>query len=183
MNSQEVARVSMYASLGAGLRLIKHAIAGPVQFVNFPYAVAALASLTGLGYSKSLIVGALAFIVSDLMLQVGPWTLTNILALAAALMLLAPFTRLNDRVSLGVALYFSLFMYDVLSSLLGYLWFLGGGGLYTALYLSLLGLFLPAGGGGLLLVGPTTELVTALTILTLLRPIRKLGVRYSVGGD
>lgn len=174
MDTRRIVWISMFAALGAGLRIAKHMIVGPLQFVNFPYVVAALSLISGLNVTSAFMVGTLTFIASDVLIGVGPWTLTNSVSLLTALLLLHPFKNVKDKVMLGVVLYLSVFIYDFTSSVLGYLVFLGAQNLNVALYLSLIGLFLPVSGGGLFFIGPTTELITVFTVLAVIRPFKRL---------
>jgi len=176
MRSRDIAVISMYSALAVGLRLCKHMIVGSFQFINFSLAISALTLILGLRFRYSIAIGVLSILLSDLVLGAGPWTISNMLSLALALTLILPIRNESNTLIIGTTVFISEFLYDLISSFIGYLWFLGSNGVYEAFYLSIIGLFIPAGGGGLLLVGPTTELTTALTVVFLLKPLNRLGV-------
>lgn len=181
MNSRKMVWISMFAALGAGLRIAKHLIIGPIQFINFPYIVSSLSLLNGLSLYSSFLIGAFSFLASDMLLGAGPWTITNSISILVSLTLLLPFRKVVDRIILGVVLYLSIFIYDILSSLLGYLTFLGASNLNLAFYLSLVGLFFPVGGGSLFMVGPITEIVTVAVVILVLKPFKKFEEVMSIG--
>jgi energy-coupling factor transport system substrate-specific component len=159
VNAKRVALTSTFTALAVALRLAKHALVGPLQFVNFPLSIAMVAAFIG-GSWVGAAVGAFSFVASDLLIWLGPWTPVNAL-LAAAIGWLWGFAARSFRsgITLFVFAYLSAFAYDLLSSVLGYLIYLPSAG--SALALALIGLFLPVSGGWLIGVGPVTEFITA----------------------
>ena len=171
VDAKRVALISTFTALAVALRLLKHAVAGTFQFVNTPLAIAMVAAYAG-GPWAGAAVGALSFVVSDLLIWLGPWTPINA-ALAAAVGWLWGFAAraARSRIALFVLAYLSTFAYDVLSSVLGYLIYLPGAS--SALALALVGLFLPAGGGWMVGVGPLTEFTTAALAVLSIEALRR----------
>jgi len=134
------------------LRLLKHAVAGTFQFVNAPLAAMVAAYAGGPWAAPPWALSP--FSLSDLLIWLGPWTPINALLAAAVGWLWGLAARAaRSRIALFVLAYLSTFAYDVLSSVLGYLIYLPGAS--SALALALVGLFLPAGGGWMVGVGPS----------------------------
>ena len=71
-----IAQVSLLVTIGVVLRILKHLLVSPVQFVNLPLS---LIMITGylFGPIAGLVVGLSTFVLSDLLLGLGPWTLYN----------------------------------------------------------------------------------------------------------
>lgn len=175
----------MLVSLSVATRLAKHALAGPVQFINFPLYYAMLAA-----YLRGPLLGAatgfLSFVLSDVYLStiaigVGPWTLvtsTTACAVGAVAGLVLRGEE-SDPAVLFVEAYVLCFVYDVVSSFLCYLMFWSGDPLYAFL-LSIVGLFLPAGGGYMIAAGVVTEastsLLLAFTARRVEKALRKIGI-------
>lgn len=171
MRAKRVALTSTFTALAVALRLAKHMVAGPFQFINFPLSIAMVAAYVG-GSWVGAAVGFLSFIASDLLIWLGPWTPINA-SLAAAIAWLWGFAAgsARSRIVNFVLAYLSTFAYDVLSSVLGYLVYLPSAS--SALALALLGLFLPVGGGWLIGVGPVTEFFTAALTVAAVEVLRK----------
>lgn len=167
--------IAIMTATGAALRLMKHGLIGNIQFVNIPMAFAMLSGYLA-GPIEGLVVGLLCFPVSDMFLGVGPWTAVNS-SLAALTGFIWGFLRgCRDRVELFVAAFISELFYDVLSSVA--LLLINGVQLQAAFMMGFLGLFLPAGGGFLYLVGPVTEVSTSLLVSFLALKVR--GVMESI---
>jgi len=171
MDTKRVAFIATFTALAVALRLLKHGLAGPIQFVNAPLAFAMAAAYAG-GPWAGAAVGVLSFVVSDLLIWLGPWTPINA-ALAAAIGWLWGLAAgaARSRTTLFVLAYVSTFAYDVLSSVLGYLIYLPSAG--SALALALIGLLLPAGGGWMIGVGPITEFTTAALAVAAIESLRR----------
>lgn len=171
MDAKRVALISTFTALAVALRLAKHAFVGPLQFINFPLLTAMIASYVG-GSSVGAAVGALSFVASDFFIWLGPWTPINAV-LAASIGLLWGFAARSVRsgITLFVFAYLSVFAYDLLSSVLGYLIYLPSAG--SALMLAIIGLFLPVGSGWLIGVGPITEFITAVLTAAAIEILRR----------
>lgn len=166
-------------ALAVTLRLIKYSLFGSIQFVNFP-AVFTIVGSSLLGPSSGLVIGSTSYILSDIMIGLpGPWTVVN-----AFLMGLVGFLsgliwgRKNvkqiSRLGLAVGTYMMLLAFDITNSwallvLLGFDWF-------SALIIGIVGLFLPAAGGYLYAVGPITEAMTAVLVVTIVSMLKKNGL-------
>lgn len=174
MRTRQVALISTFTALGVAMRIAKHAAVGALQFFNAPLCVAMVAGWMA-GPGAGALTGFLTFLLSDMLIWLGPWTPINgalAAALGAAWSLLR---RDHSRTSLFVAAFLTTFAYDIASSVLGYLIYLPAGGLSAAVTLALIGLFLPAGGGWLVGVGPITESVTAAVTVAIIEAIRRQG--------
>lgn len=156
------------------LRVGKNWGLGPIQFINVSLAFGYSASFMA-GPIAGLMVGLLSQLLSDLLIFPGPWTIITSVACGLTSMggyLLRRFG--GGRGLLIVTLYLLTFLYDVSTSMAGYM--LAGYPPLNALVVGLLGLFLPAGGGWLIGVGPTTELITAVITVSLIEVIRRAGL-------
>lgn len=175
MNPKSIANISLFTALAVSFRLVKHAVAGTFQLVNFPLAFAMVAGYFS-GSLAGTLTGALSFYLSDLLLGLGPWTLVNS-TLAAGIG--AAWGVLRRSRSTGLPLFISAFIstlaYDVLSSFLLYVLFVHE--TWYALIYALIGLFLPTMGGYMVGVGPITETLTAgVTVLVISRVRKAFGI-------
>ncbi|MFX0067909.1 MAG: ECF transporter S component [Promethearchaeota archaeon] len=174
-NTAKLAMTSILASLAVALRLFKHLIVGPIQIINLP-GVMTVASGILMGAVSGFVVGLFSFFVSDLVLGFGPWTpitacFMGLIGIIAGLLW---FRREKiSRLELFTLSFILIFTNDVFTSVGGYM--ILGLSFEDALLTSLIGLFLPAGGGFFLAVGPITEGSTAF-LIALLAPNLK---RYS----
>ncbi len=155
--SARAATSGVMSAAAAALRLAKHLVLGGLQFVNVPLAFA-MASGAEFGPAVGGTVGAVAFLASDLVLGPGPWTALDS-ALAAAVGAAWGMARPSGRARVLAAAFLSTLAYDLASSILFYL--VLGMTPVQAAAAGILGLFLPAAGGGLVGVGPVTEAATA----------------------
>lgn len=171
----KLAMTSVLASLAVALRLFKHLIIGPIQIINLP-GVMTVASGVLMGAVSGFIVGLFSFFVSDLVLGFGPWTpiTAGFMGLIGVISGLLWFRRDNiSRLELFTLSFILILTNDVFTSIGGYI--ILGLSFENALLTSLVGLFLPAGGGFFLAVGPITQGSTAF-LIALLTPNLK---RYS----
>lgn len=173
-----LAIVAVFTGLSIALRVAKNLFT-QIQFVNIPLAFAMLGGLVA-GSRAGFTIGLLAFLLSDLVLAPGPWTPTNSLLAGVIGYLWGFANRLDlDKSIVFVLAFLSTFAYDIVSSVVFYL-VLGMPPL-QALELGLLGLFLPAGGGYMLGVGPVTEISTALLTSSVYWGLKRRGVLTWVG--
>jgi len=174
VRAREVALASVFSALGVAARLLKHAVAGGLQFVNLPLVFTFVAACAG-GPRAGAVTGALTFLASDAVLGLGPWTAVNSLVSSAlgALWGLAG-CRGRGPLRTFVEAYLSTFAYDVVTSLALYIAI--GLDARTALAYAIIGLFLPVMGGFMVGVGPLTEFTTA-ALATLL--IGRVGERLA----
>ncbi|MFX0096765.1 MAG: ECF transporter S component [Candidatus Hodarchaeota archaeon] len=172
-NTSKLAMTSILASLAVALRLFKHLIIGPIQIINLP-GVMTVASGILMGAISGFIVGLFSFFVSDLILGFGPWTpitagFMGLIGIAAGLLW---FRRENiSRLELFTISFILILVNDIFTSVGGYM--ILGLSFENALLTSLIGLFLPAGGGFFLAVGPITEGATAFLIAVLTPNLRR----------
>lgn len=176
MRAKAVALIAVFSALAIAGRLLKHAIAGALQFVNIPLIAAMVAAHAG-GPSVGALTGFFAFIGSDAVLGLGPWTLVNSL-LAGVIGAVWGFadTRNVTPPRLFVLAFLLTFIYDVLSSFALYVLFIGDA--RVALLYALLGLFVPVMGGFMVGIGPLTELVTAVLVAIIVGRIGRAGLPH-----
>ncbi|MFX1485732.1 MAG: ECF transporter S component [Promethearchaeota archaeon] len=178
-NTTKLTMTSVLASLAIALRLFKHFIIGPIQIINLP-GVMTVASGILMGAVSGLTVGLFAFFVSDLILGFGPWTpiTAGFMGLIGIVAGLLWFRRDEiSRLELFTVSFILIFINDVFTSVGGYM--ILGLSFEGALLTSLVGLFIPAGGGFFLAVGPITEGATAFLIAILTPIIRKYSVEVN----
>ena len=178
--TKRITYTAILIALAVTLRLIKYALFGPIQFVNFP-GIFTLMSGVLFGPVTGVTVGFASYLFSDIILGAGPWTAVNaffmaILGLVSGLIWSRKDKTKISKAGLGVGAYVLMFAFDVTTSWLllitiGVEWF-------TALMFGLIGLFLPASGGFQIGVGPITEATTAVLTVTLVfalsRSIKKI---------
>ncbi len=158
--SKVTAQIGVWSALAVAARIGKHALVGPLQFVNLPLLFTMLAGML-YGSSVGFGVGFLSFLVSDSILGLGIWTLVDG-GLAGAIGVLWAKLRIKGRVSLFIIAYLSTFLYDISTSWILYMIF--GFSPVEAFILGFVGLFLPVAGGGAIAIGPTTEATTSLLL-------------------
>ncbi len=163
--SKVTAQIGVWSALAVAARMGKHALVGPLQFVNLPLLFTMLAGML-YGSSVGFGVGFLSFLASDSILGLGIWTLIDG---GLAGMIGALWSRLESRsrILLFILAYSSVFMYDILTSWILYMIF--GFPPVEAFVIGFVGLFLPVAGGGAIAIGPTTEATTSL-LLSILAP-------------
>ena len=169
--SRVVSRVGIWTSLGVFTRLAKHLLIGPMQVVNFPLVFAMLAGYLD-GMLVGFSVGFLSFLISDSFLGIGLWTFVD--GFFAGLMgSLAGTLRgisVNWKLTFSISYLLTLF-YDILTSWVLYMAF--GLPPLQSLVIGIVGLFLPAGGGSGFMIGPITEVLTALSFSLLVIELRR----------
>lgn len=155
---------ALFVALAAALRLAKHVILGPIQFLNIPAVFTIIGGLM-FGYSAGATIGILSFVVSDLLLgYAGIWTVYTSLSMGLIGILSPLIKRVNANssyIGLGVCSYLLILTYDILSSVSSLILLVP---IQTAVIWSILGLFLPS---PVLLypVGLLTEVVTVTFIV------------------
>ncbi|MCS7366788.1 MAG: ECF transporter S component [archaeon YNP-WB-062] len=177
MKTRQLALTANLAAIPVALRIIKHNIVGAIPIINFPVAFALISGAL-LGPLNGFIVGLLSFLVSDIFLGLGYWTIftsltCGIIGLIGGLMWRG---RNPCRLELLAVTLMLTFTYDILTSILLYAIFMP---LQEAVIMGLIGLFLPAMGGTLYAMGPIVEVSTAILVSILLPKVR--GVRINEG--
>lgn len=163
MKTRDLALVAVFTSLSAAMRIVKNTVI-TLQFINIPLAFAFTAAAL-YGAKVGFLVGFLSYVISDVLIFPGVWTLVNApLAGLTAWLYGALQGHSESRVHRFVLTFMLVFLFDILSSGLLYIAF--GVGPIEALLTGLIGLFLPVMGGYMVGVGPLTEATTsALTVL------------------
>lgn len=160
--SRVASRVGMWVSLSVFTRLAKHTLIGPMQLINLPLLFTMLAGYFD-GMLAGFAVGFLSFLLSDSFLGIGIWTLADgfIAGLVGSLArVLRGAMGIRWKI-LFVSSYLLTLFYDILTSWILYMTF--GLAPLHSLVIGIMGLFVPAGGGNAFMIGPTTELLTALS--------------------
>ena len=172
--SKVTAQIGVWSALAVAARVGKHALVGPLQFVNLPLLFTMLAGML-YGGSVGFGVGFLSFLASDSILGLGIWTLIDGI-LAGIVGSLWSRLKLRDRILLFIIAYLSVFLYDILTSWILYMIF--GFSPVEAFIIGFIGLFLPVAGGSAIAIGPTTEVTTSL-LLSILAPklLREINYR------
>lgn len=163
--------IAFFIVLVVSLRLFKHVIVGPVQFVNFP----AIFTIIGgflFGYKSGAFIGVMSFVVSDILLgYAGVWTVFTSLSMGIVGVLSSFMKRIGadtSILSLGVSSYLLVLTYDILSSVTTQILYLP---FQVALIWSIVGLFLP--GPAPYPVGLVTEIVTVLLIVFIYPQVKR----------
>ncbi|MHA1238348.1 MAG: hypothetical protein ACTSSJ_03765 [Candidatus Odinarchaeia archaeon] len=176
-HTSKITLTAILTSLGIALRIFKHIIIGPIQIVNLP-AVVTLIGAFILGATSAAFIGLTTFILSDFLLAyAGPWTAVTSICMATTGLLAGivlkgkKFEDNINKMQLFLYITLLLFINDVASSFGGYL--VLGFSPEIALVTSLIGLFIPAGGGFLFGIGPITEFSTAALVIFSIPLIRK----------
>lgn len=173
MNTKKLVLVALLTSLGITLRLMKNLFIGPIQFINFPLIFGLLAGYL-FGIKVGILVGFLTFLISDLIIFPGPWTIVDS-SLSALLSGIWGFLKkIDDKVLLFILAYLTTFAYDILSSFILYLLIFGVNNAMEALSISILGLFMPVMGGYLYAVGPVTEFTTSFLFTCLVKELKRV---------
>ncbi len=167
----EITIVALLSALTISLRLFKHLIIGPIQVINIPAAIS-IVSVLILGLTVGASVALISIICSDIILGFGMWTIvTSVFLVAICLAINLLKNKINDRTQLFTLIILILFINDVFTSTVLYM--ILGFEFTTALATSILGLFLPAGGGYMIAPGPVTEISTALLVISIKPVIKK----------
>jgi energy-coupling factor transport system substrate-specific component len=164
--TKKITFTAMLIALAVSLRIIKYSMFGPLQFVNFP-AIFTIVGGVVFGPIVGLTVGLSSYLLSDMVLGAGPWTVVNAVFIGGVGIITGliwgrrPFHKIK-KIELGIGVYLLMLGFDIFNSwalniIWGYPW------LWSLIY-GILGLFMPAGGGYMIGVGPITEATT--TVLT-----------------
>lgn len=176
VNTRTVALTANLAAASVALRLVKHMFIGAIPIINFP---AIFAIITGaiLGSINGFIVGALSFMVSDVFLGMGTWTMVTSLScgMIGFISGLIWYKRKPYTLEVMVLSTILIFIYDLLSSILLYITVMP---LREAVIVGLIGLFLPAMGGALYMIGPIVEISSAIIISILIPRLRRIMDEY-----
>ena len=164
----KIVLTSLLAATAIALRLFKHIIIGPIQIINLPAVFCILAALL-LGSTSGASVGIISYIVSDLILGFGPWTLVNAIFMGIIGVGVGNLkNRISNKYQLFIFIMILLFVNDVMTSSILYLFL--GFNFIEAFTISLLGLFLPTLGGFMFAIGPITEISSSLLVI-MTRPL------------
>lgn len=166
--TRQITYTAVLIALAASLRITKHLLFGPLQFINFPGIFTIVGGIV-FGPVMGMTVGFTTYLLSDLVLGAGPWTFVNALLMgffgALSGILWRRTTSNFSKIAMGTGVYVIMFAFDVLSS-----WILNmvfGWSPTVALAYGLLGLFLPSPAGGFMFgVGPITEATTAVVVVS-----------------
>lgn len=168
---RQQAITAVFIALASTLRLFKHVIFGPTQFVNFPAIFTVMGGLM-FGYAAGAFIGVMSFVVSDVLLgYAGVWTVFTSLSMGLVGILSSFLGRINadsSALSLGVCSYLLILTYDVLSSVVLLIPLVP---IQTAFLWSIIGLFLPSS-VVLYPVGLVTEIVTVVLIVLIYPRVR-----------
>jgi energy-coupling factor transport system substrate-specific component len=164
--TKKITYTAMLIALAVSLRVIKYSMFGPLQFVNFP-AIFTIVGGIVFGPIVGLTVGLSSYLLSDMVLGAGPWTVVNAVFIGMVGLVVGiiwgrkPFNKIN-KIGLGIVVYLLMLGFDIFSS--AALYMIWGFSLLWSFIYGILGLFVPAGGGIMIGIGPITEVTT--TILT-----------------
>lgn len=171
LGARSVALISVFTALGLALRVAKN-LATSVQFVNFPLLFGFLAASFA-GPFAGFLTTSLIYLLSDLLILPGVWTLTNMLLGGLVAAAFGAASQALKGFEYRFALAFLLcFLFDISSSMVLYVLF--GIPPLQALVVGLVGLFLPVMGGYLIGVGPLTEFTTAFLSVVLDSKLREV---------
>ncbi|MEJ5292784.1 MAG: ECF transporter S component [Candidatus Methanosuratincola sp.] len=176
--TQKITYTSLLIALAASLRLVKYALFGPVQFINFPGIFTVLGGIF-FGPVTGGTVGIASYVISDIIIgSPGPWTVVNSLMMGAVgfgfgLLFNGRDKSKISKTGLLIGCYMIMFAFDVVTSWV--LLVLIGWDVSYALLIGLLGLFIPtpASGGWMVAVGPITEFTTASVVAMLVQLLAK----------
>ena len=173
LDTKAISLTALFTSMSVTLRLFKHLMLGPLQFVNIPLAISMIAGKL-LGPLEGWTVGMAGFILTDILLGFGPWTpIDATLSAVIGASWGVGKGRSIPCSLLGVCAFASTFIYDVLSSMFFYMLF--GQPPLRAFLIGLSGLFLPVY-GGVLGVGLVTEVATTALVVGILRALKGLKI-------
>jgi len=174
MENKKLALIAIFISLSVALRVFKNMLT-TLQFINIPL-VFTMFSGVMLGCKAGLIVGLFSYTLSDMLILLGPWTIVNSLLAGVIGLCWGMLRKIQDQFLLGLLSFLSIFIFDVFSSVILYIVF--GLDVFSAFIYGFLGLFIPVVGGGLVGVGPLTELSSTLVFLFFLKIGRKEVEKY-----
>ncbi len=173
MKTREIALVAIFTSLAVVFRVLKNLVT-PIQFVNITLALA-LTSTVLYGARVGFLVGFLSYILSDILIFPGVWTIVDsVLAGLTAALYRWVYSSDAGRIYNFVATYLLVFAFDVVTS--GLLYVLFGVSVLEAFIVGLAGLFFPVMGGYLIGVGPVTEASTSLLAVMLIEELKRRNI-------
>lgn len=172
MKTKDIALISNLTAASVALRLVKHIFIGVIPIINFPI-IFSIISGAIMGPVNGFLVGVLSFIVSDIFLGMGIWTLITSLScgLIGFVSGLIWYKRNPCSLEILVLSTILIFIYDILSSILLYLPLMPP---IEALILGFIGLFIPVMGGRLYAIGPVVEFSSAMVISLLIPKMREI---------
>ena len=166
--TKKITYTAMLIALAVTLRLVKYSLFGPLQFVNFP-AIFTIVGGVVFGPEVGLTVGLFSYLLSDMLLGAGPWTMVDAVFMAAMGLIVGiiwgrrPLMQVK-KLELGIGVFVLMLSYDILTS-----WVLNiifGYPVIWALIIGIIGLLGPAGGGFMFGVGPITEATTTILVVS-----------------
>jgi energy-coupling factor transport system substrate-specific component len=180
--TKRITYTGMLIGLAVAMRLAKQALFGSMQFINFPGVFTILSGVM-FGPTTGMVVGFSSYLLSDMIIGLpGPWTAINAILMAslglASGLIWGRKTNVNvSKTGLAIGSYMLMFAFDIFASCLWYI-MIGWNWIY-AFTLGLVGLFLPAGGGYLIGIGPITEATTTLLIVAIVQALRNSRVGFN----
>ncbi|MBC7120638.1 MAG: ECF transporter S component [Candidatus Methanosuratus sp.] len=176
--TQKITYTSLLIALAAALRLVKYALFGPVQFINFPGIFTILGGIL-FGLVTGGVVGVASYVVSDIIIGApGPWTAVNcivmgIVGFGSGIIWSRKDKSRISKMGILIGAYIIMFAFDVVTSWTLFV-IIGWDPIY-ALVMGVLGLFIPTmtSGGWMVAVGPITEFTTASLIAMLVQVLAK----------
>jgi len=175
MKALALTRTSIYIALAVTLRYMKNTFT-TIQFINIPLIFTILAGIH-LGYIPGFIVGIFSYLISDLLIFPGLWTVVDsFLAGIIGAMWGIMYRVKMSKVELFILVFLSILLYDILSSSILYMLF--GLSPFQAFTLGILGLFIPVYGGGMIGVGPLTEGISAFFLNLIVYELERRGIVY-----
>jgi energy-coupling factor transport system substrate-specific component len=173
--TRKITYTAILIALATSLRITKHLLFGPLQFINFPGIFTIVGGII-FGPIMGMTVGFTTYLISDFILGAGPWTIVNALLMGFFGALSGILWRKTNgnfsKIAMGIGVYVIMFAFDVLSS-----WILNmifGWPPMIALVYGLLGLFMPNPTGGFMFgVGPITEATTSIVVVTIVALLLK----------
>lgn len=173
LRSKRVALIGVFTALGVSMRLAKHVLLGPIQFINIPAIFTIIAGAL-IGPVGGFIVGVGIFVISDMYILPGIWTVMTSFTMG----LVGYFSGLIwhkrqriDKLELIVIGYLMMLFYDIVTSIVLYI--IIGFPILYAIVIGIIGLFFPVAGGYMVGIGVLTEVLTVLTISLLLPYIKE----------
>jgi len=171
--TKRITYTAIVIALAVSLRLVKYALFGPVQFVNFPGIFTIVGGVL-FGPSVGIAVGFASYVFSDIMIGLpGPWTVVNAVLMASLGLISGLIWGRNGygkvtKIGLGIGTFVMMLAFDIVSSGILLVMVLGGNWLY-AFTIGLIGLFVPSpvSGGFMFAVGPITEATTTILVVTI----------------
>lgn len=177
--TKRIAYLSILVALAITLRLLKTALFGPVQFINFPGVFTVLGGML-FGPLAGFVIGFGSFLFSDIMIGLpGLWTVTTslsmgVIGIISGLIWMRKDKEKISKAALGVSTYVLILFYDIFTSVILLVVMMRLDWI-SALTIGILGLFLPvpASGGLMIGVGPITEFTTTMFVVLIFMALIK----------